>query len=281
MFFDGFTLEERNGSRLRAGGAGSPLLLLHGQRQTHAMWHAVAPRLADRFSLICPDLPAGMGEAASARWLLDLMRERGHERFAVAGHDRGGHVACRLALEAAERVERLAVLEIVPVPEHMNREDMSFALAGYPVCWFAQLHPKPEALITHAPAEWFQTSDAADSAGMFHPEAVADYLRAAQRQAEPVEVSTDRRALGAADEDGRERRRITCPLLVLWGSKGRIGGWYDPVQLWRDCADAGVSGAMIPGGHFLAEEAPEAVAEQLGLFFAAGGGMQAARAAGG
>ncbi len=172
MFFEGFILDESGPVRLRRGGSGPPLLLLHGEPQTHAMWHAVASRLAGRHTLICPDLSRQRSEATLAADMLALMRGLGHQRFGVAGHDLGGHVACRMALDAPEQVRRIAVLEIVPIPEHLNRVDMAYALAGYPSCWFAQLHPKPEALATPAPPGWFR-SDAFDGdMHFFHVEAV-------------------------------------------------------------------------------------------------------------
>ena len=272
MFFDGFLLDETGPARLRTGGSGPPLLLLHGQPQSHAMWHAVAARLCDRFTLVCPDLSPHRAEADLAADMLALMRGLGHERFGVAGHDLGGHVAARMALDAPARVRRLAVLEIVPVPEHMNRADMAFALAGYPACWFGQLHPKPEALVTHAPADWFRQDMVAsgEDVSFFHPEAVADYLRADTRLADPQTnaLSSESRAVTPSASETAHRLRLTCPVLVLWGSHGRIGGWYDPLQVWRECGDGMVSGGAIAGGHFLAEEAPDAVAVTLGNFFA-------------
>ena len=162
MFFPGFTLEHvqvADGSiRLRRGGSGPPLLLLHGNPQTHAMWHAVAPQLAERFTVICPDLrgyggslkpPATAGHApyakkAMARDMVQVMQHFGHARFLVGSHDRGARVAHRLALDFPERVEKLAVLDIVPTIEHFERTDMAFALGYYHWFWFAQPHPFPE-----------------------------------------------------------------------------------------------------------------------------------------
>ena len=272
MFFDGFTLDESGPVRMRTGGSGPALLLLHGQPQSHAMWHAVATRLRDRFTLICPDLSPHRGEAELAGDMLGLMGRLGFERFGIAGHDLGGHVACRMALDAPARVSRVAVLEIVPVPEHLNRADMAYGLAGYPSCWFGQLHPKPEALVTHAPSDWFRADGFADDGGaasFFHPEAVADYLRANTRLADPQANSLPEgsRAATPKPSEAAHRLRLTCPLLVIWGSRGRIGGWYDPLQLWRDCVDGLVGGGAVAGGHFLAEEAPDSVAAALRDFF--------------
>ena len=173
MFFPGFTLEHiqiKDGSiRLRRGGSGPPLLLLHGNPQTHAMWHAVAPELAKRFTVICPDLrgyggslkpPATPDHApyakkVMARDLVQVMEHFGHKRFLVGSHDRGARVAHRLALDFPERVEKLAVLDIVPTVEHFERADMSFALGYYHWFWFAQPHPFPEVMINAAPEAWF------------------------------------------------------------------------------------------------------------------------------
>ena len=275
MFFDGFVLDETGPIRMRRGGSGPALLLLHGQPQSHAMWHAVAARLRDRFTLICPDLSPDRAEAALADDMLALMRSLGHAQFGVAGHDFGGHVAARMALDAPDRVGRLAALEIVPIPEHLNRADMAYGLAGYPSCWFGQLHPKPEALVTHAPADWFRPDAFEHDAGaggssFFHPEAVADYLRANTRLADPQRNSLpdNSRAATPKQAERGHRLRLTCPVLVIWGSRGRIGGWYDPLQLWRECVDGLVSGGAVAGGHFLAEEAPDSIAAALRDFFA-------------
>ena len=169
MFFPDFTLEHvpvPGGTiRLRRGGSGPPLLMLHGNPQTHAMWHAVAPALAQRFSVVCPDLRgyggslkpdatadhAPYAKRAMAQDFVEVMRHLGHERFMVASHDRGARVAHRLALDHPERVQRLAVLDIVPTIEHFERADMQFALGYYHWFWFAQPHPFPETLISAAP----------------------------------------------------------------------------------------------------------------------------------
>ncbi|WP_428374995.1 alpha/beta fold hydrolase [Lichenicoccus sp.] len=276
MFFNGFTLHENlretlhqtGGIRLRTGGTGPALLLLHGQPQSHAMWHGVAGLLADRFSLVCPDLPAGRSERQLASDMLALMQRLGHRSFGVAGHDVGGHVACRMALDAPDRVQRLAALEIVPIPEQLDRNDMAYALAGYQSCWFGQLHPKPEALVTRAPDAWFRSPATREDAPYFHPEAVADYLRlgGGVGEAAPHALPPDHRAGPPPEAVGR-RTRIDCPTLVIWGTGGRIGGWYDPLALWRECVDGEVSGGPLPAGHFLAEEAPDAVAAAFRSFF--------------
>ncbi len=292
MFFEGFTLETVavNGGalRLRRGGGGAPLLLLHGNPQTHAMWHAVAPALAQHFSVVCPDLrgyggsfkpPVSADHAAYAKRAMaadmaQLMTCLGHERFFVAGHDRGARVAQRLALDHSDRVRRLALLDIVPTLEHFERADAAFGLGYYHWFWLAQPHPFPETLINAAPEAWFRAHTAREPKNetFFHPEALADYLRAAHDPAMISGMCEDYRAAATIDlEHDRASRaagdRIACPLLVLWGAKGKIGQWYEPLEIWRTYAAAPVAGGAIDTGHYLAEEDPAAVTAQLAAFF--------------
>ncbi len=290
-FFDEFTLTTmrvRDGElRLRHGGSGPPLLLLHGNPQTHAMWHAVAPDLARRYTVICPDLrgyggslkPAATedhapyAKSSMARDMAELMTAMGHDRFQVVSHDRGARVAHRLALDNPERVQRLAVMDIVPTIEHFERTDMSFALGYYHWFWFAQPHPFPEELINAAPETWFRahTSREPKSPGFFREEALQDYLAAAHDPEAITGMCEDYRAAATIDlQHDRisrsEGRRVQCPMLALWGAKGKVGGWYDPVTLWRDYCDAEVSGAAVDSGHYLAEEAPAEVLAHLEEF---------------
>lgn len=291
-FFDGFTLETLRLSegpvRLRRGGSGPPLLLLHGNPQTHAMWHLVAPRLARRFSVVCPDLrgyggshkPAASADHAPyaktrmAAELAELMSRLGHERFQVGSHDRGARVAHRLALDHPDRVERLAVLDIVPTLEHFERTDMAFALGYYHWFWLAQPHPFPENLINAAPEIWWgaHTSREPKPPGFFHPEALADYLTAARDPAAITGMCEDYRAAATIDlvhdrESRAAGRKLRCPLLALWGAKGKIGGWYDPPALWRAYSAAEVRGHPVASGHYLAEEAPDEVLAAFEGFF--------------
>ena len=290
-FFDGFTLTTQDVAdgalRLRVGGEGPPLLLLHGNPQTHAMWHAVAPVLARTHTVICPDLrgyggsfkPAPTADHAPyskrsmARDMAELMTALGHERFAVVAHDRGARVAHRLALDNPDRIERLAVLDIVPTIEHFERTDMAFALGYYHWFWFAQPHPFPEELINAAPATWFHahTSREPKPPGFFREEALADYLSAAHDPSMIAGMCEDYRAAATIDlEHDRISRsqglRVQCPMLTLWGSKGKIGGWYDPVALWQAYCAGPVSGAPVNSGHYLAEEAPGEVLAALEPF---------------
>jgi haloacetate dehalogenase len=291
-FFDGFTLTTivvpGGAIRLRHGGSGPPLLLLHGNPQSHAMWNLVAPRMAERFTVVCPDLrgygrsfkpPATADHApyakqAMAADMAAVMTALGHQRFLVGSHDRGARVAHRLALDFPDRVERLAVLDIVPTIEHFERADMDFALSYYHWFWFAQPHPFPENLINAAPETWFMadTTRGAAPGSLFQPEALADYVEGARDPGNIRGMCEDYRAAASIDlEHDRASRRaghkIACPLLVLWGDKGKIGRWYDPLAIWHQYAAGSVTGTSMPSGHYIAEEAPDETAEQFRKFF--------------
>ncbi len=293
MFFDGFRLEHmpvRDGSiRLRSGGSGPPLLLLHGNPQTHAMWNKVAPALAERFSVVCPDLRgyggslkppatpdhAPYAKVEMARDMVEVMEKLGHKRFLVASHDRGSRVAHRLAIDHPERVIKLAVMDIIPTIEHFERADMAFGLGYYHWFWFAQPHPYPESLISASPEVWFRTHTSRDPKGenFFTPEALADYLQHVRMPEMIRGMCEDYRAAASIDleHDRASRaagRKITCPMLVLWGKKGKIEVWYDALAIWRQYCAATVSGGSVNSGHYLAEEAPDEVVQQLLAFFA-------------
>lgn len=293
MLFPGFTLEQRTVSgggtiRLRRGGQGPALLLLHGNPQSHFMWHAVAPTLAQRYSVVCPDLRGYGGSFAPkasedhapyakvemARDMVEIMQQLGHERFLVVGHDRGARVAHRLAIDNPDRVVKMALLDIVPTIEHFERADMAFGMGYYHWFWFAQPHPFPEVVINAAPDAWFRahTSREPKPPGFFHPEALADYLAAARDPAKIEGMCEDYRAAATIDlaHDRACRaagRKVMCPLLVLWGAKGKIGQWYEPLAIWRQYCAGEVTGGPIDSGHYLAEERPQDVLAALDRFF--------------
>ena len=291
-FFNDFDLKtidtKRGPVRLRTYGTGPALLLLHGNPQTHAMWHLVAPKLAEVYTVVCPDL-CGYGQsfkpkasedhAAYAKKqmaadMVDVMERLGHKDFYVAAHDRGARVAHRLALDFPDQVKKLALLDIIPTIEHFERTDMDFAMGYYHWFWFAQPHPLPESVINKAPEDWFRahTSREPKENDFFHPDALADYLEAAHnpemimgmcedyRAAATIDMAHDRASRDAGD-------KINCPLLILWGSKGKIGQWYDPVDIWGQYSQSGVQGSAVNSGHYLAEEAPSQVIAQLEAFF--------------
>jgi haloacetate dehalogenase len=284
MFFEGFTLETReaNGQRirLRRAGSGPPLLLLHGNPQTHAMWHRVAPILARDFTVVAPDLrgygfsskPAVSADHAPyakremAADMVALMGGLGFPQFQIVAHDRGARVAHRLALDTPEAVERLCVLDIIPTLEHFERADMAFGLGYYHWFWLAQPHDRPERMILRDIEDWFDlhTSREPKDKSFFHPEARADYLAALHLPGTVAAICEDYRAATTIDLDHDRASRaagqkISCPLLALWGAKGSIPKWYDALAIWRDYATGPVTGGAVASGHYLAEEAPAEV----------------------
>ena len=279
--------------RARAGGAGPPLLLLHGYPETHLMWHSVAPRLADRFTIVAADLPgygdsfrppvsddhASHAKRALADDLVTAMAGLGHSTFAVAGHDRGGRVAYRMALDHPTVVTRLAVLDIVPTGEVWARADDRFATSYWHWAFLAQPSPLPERLILGDPDGFWL---AAERMGIKNNDRYpADVLDAYHAQiADPGFVTAmceDYRAGAtvdrAHDEADRGRRTIACPVRSLWAADGALPRFYDdPLEPWRPYAPD-VTGRAVGGtSHFLVEDAPTEVAADLRDFF----GLEAA-----
>ena len=282
---DGFATTEIDTGEVtilvRHAGSGPPLLLLHGYPQTHLMWHRVAPQLAQDFTVVAPDLrgygasskpPATPDHAPYAKRAMALdqvavMDQLGFGRFAVAGHDRGGRVGYRLALDHPDRVSRLAVLDIVPTGDALLRADAAFALGYWHWFFLAAPAPLPETLIGHNPNAFFFQVDRS----VFHPEALAAYLGSASDPAAVRAICEDYRAAAtldrAHDEADRGTKRIACPVLALWAGRGPLSGWYDVPAVWRGWADD-VRGRAIPSGHYLAEEASDEVLAELRAFFA-------------
>ena len=272
--------------RVRHGGSGTPLLLLHGNPQTHVMWHKIAPRLAWDFSVVAPDL-RGYGDSSKppttpdhapyskrmmARDQIAVMRQLGYERFFVAGHDRGGRCAYRLALDYPERVLKLAVLDIVPTGEAFRRADMAFGLGFWHWFFLAQPYDLPERLIGADPDYFFLRARHPASEPFFAPEALEDYVRCFRNPETIHAICEDYRAAAtidfADDEADRGRKRIARPVLALWSRRGDLETWYDVLAIWRDWADD-VRGRALDCGHYLAEEAPDETYSELYAFFAA------------
>jgi haloacetate dehalogenase len=283
--FEDFTLERVDVGeaelRVRHGGSGPPLLLLHGHPRTHVTWHRVAALLAPELTVVCPDL-RGYGESskppttpdhepyskrALARDVLALMRMLGHERFAVAGHDRGSYVAFRLALDAPESAANLAVMDSVPIAEALARCDARFAAAWWHWFFLGQTEKPAERVISADPDAWYTAS--AEHMG---EEAFADYRRAIHDPQTVHAMCEDYRAgLGidrAHDEADRAAgRRIRCPLLVMWSRYDDLEALHgDPVAVWRSWSEHEPESAVIDSGHHMAEEAPGQVAEILRAF---------------
>jgi len=289
--FEGFRLETIEGDgvpiRARIGGAGPPLLLLHGNPQTHVMWHKIAPALAERFTVVATDLrgygrsgkPASApdhapySKRAMALDQLAVMRRLGYERFDVAGHDRGGRVAYRMALDHPQAVARLAVLDIIPTGEAFDRGGREFGLSYVHWFFFAQPSPLPERLLGLDP-DWYwrwHTTRGPDT-GFFTPEAMEDYLACFRDPETRRAICDDYRAGATIDcehdwADKRAGRKIACPVLALWGAQAKLEAWYDTLAVWREWADD-VRGRALPCGHYLAEEAPEETLSELLAFFA-------------
>jgi haloacetate dehalogenase len=271
--------------RVRRGGDGPALLLLHGHPQTHMMWHAVAPALAERFTVVAPDL-RGYGESskpettpdhepyskrAMARDQVELMRQLGFDRFFVCGHDRGARCAYRLALDHPECVERLAVLDVVPTGEAFRRADTRFGLAYWHWFFLAQPDGLAERMIGADP-DAFYFRQRYQARELFVPDVLEDYLRCARRPETIHAMCEDYRAgatydLELDEADRAAAKRIACPVLVLWGGRGKLPELYEDVlEIWRGWADD-VRGRAVDCGHFLAEEAPEATLAELLRFF--------------
>jgi haloacetate dehalogenase len=274
---------------LRIGGSGPPLLLLHGYPQTGAMWHRIAPALAERFTVVIPDL-RGYGASAKPRSdaehrpyskramaadMAALMQDLDFPRFQVAGHDRGARVTHRLCLDHAERVSRAALLDIVPTKHLFETAGRAVALAYYHWYFLAQPAPYPETMIGADPVYFLRHKLGGLSgagADFFDPTAMAEYEAAFSDPAVIHASCEDYRAAAGVDlEDDTADgpARITCPLLVLWGARAPMHTHYDVLETWRSKADA-PEGHPIDCGHFLAEEAPEATLAAFARFFDSG-----------
>ncbi|MEM8855250.1 MAG: alpha/beta hydrolase [Pseudomonadota bacterium] len=272
----------------RTGGKGAPLVLLHGYPQSQVMWHAIAPALAEDHTVYLFDLPgygaSGTPEGGPARYakramaadIVAAMAQLGHHRFAVAGHDRGGRVAYRMALDAPDVVTRLAVLDIVPTGAVWNDFSVARALRYYHWTFLAQPAPLPETLIKADPVDYLDRTMAswtkAKDLSAFHPDAMAAYRAAFSNPAHLHAMCEDYRA-GATvdwthdDESVASGARITTPLLVLWGAAFDAGGGRSPLDVWRAWHDA-PEGAPVDAGHFLCEENPDETLRHLRPFLA-------------
>jgi haloacetate dehalogenase len=290
-WFDGFEARhhEVNGVRVfaRTGGRrnGPPLLLLHGFPQTHAIWHRMAKQLAPHFQLVMPDLRgygdsskppgdadhANYSKRAMAQDLATLMSRLGHERFALVGHDRGGRVAHRLALDHAPRVSALCVLDIAPTLDMYDATDMAFASAYYHWFHLIQPTPLPERMIGGDPRfylNWSLGGWGASGTGHIEPAAMSEYERCfCQPEAIHAACEDYRAAAGidlAHDRASRAAgQKIACDTLVLWGARGVVQRLFKPLELWQAQCAGRATGAALPCGHFLPEELPDQTAAAL------------------
>ena len=291
MFFPDFTLEHVPVSgggtiRLRRGGSGPPLLMLHGNPQTHAMWHAVAPAMARRFSVVCPDLrgygdsskPKGLSDhsnyskRAMAQDMVEVMRALGHERFHVVGHDRGGRVAHRLARDHGTRVRTLTVLDISPTLKMYRNTTMQFAKAYYHWFFLIQQAPLPEKMLRgHVP--WYilaRLGRGPSKLKHFDRRAVAEYVRAFKDPRTIHGTCEDYRASATIDlvHDRQDlQKKLRMPVLALWGRQGVIEALFNCLADWREVA-TDVRGRALQCGHFIPEEKPVELLAELRRFLA-------------
>ncbi|MCP3801589.1 alpha/beta hydrolase [Allokutzneria sp. A3M-2-11 16] len=283
--FEGFALEQIDVGEVRLsvrrGGSGPPILLLHGHPRTHTTWHRVAPLLARRYSVVCPDM-RGYGQSskpqtepdhsqqskrAVANDCVKLMEALGHKQFAVVGHDRGGYVAHRLAVDHPDRVTALVALDVVPIGEALARCDARFAASWWHWFFLGQETDLPERVINADPVSWYRAryNDRAEAMGEAN---FADFQLAINDPETVHAMCEDYRAgLGvdriADDADRAARRRVRCPALVLWADGDDLPELYgDVVEAWRDWAED-VEGAPITSGHHLAEDAPDELAARI------------------
>ncbi|NIE84636.1 MULTISPECIES: alpha/beta hydrolase [unclassified Burkholderia] len=272
------------------GGAGPPLLLLHGHPQTHRIWHRVAGALARHFSVIATDLRgygasakppgepdhANYSKRAMAADQLAVMRHFGHERFCVCAHDRGARVAHRLALDHGDAVERMMLLDIAPTLAMYEKTDRAFATAYFHWFFLIQPAPLPETLIGANPDVYVERVMGGRSAGLapFAPEALEAYRHALRQPGAVHAMCEDYRASATIDlehdrADLERGTKLACPLRVLWGAEGVVARCFDPLEEWRAVA-RDVSGRSLDCGHYIPEEAPEALLDEILSFFEAG-----------
>ncbi len=297
-WFDGFETRRFavNGVEIfaRLGGTPGkpPLLLLHGFPQTHVLWHRVARQLAADYTLVLPDL-RGYGDSSRlpglpdhanyskremARDMVAVMDALGHARFFVCGHDRGGRVAHRLAVDHPERVLRLCVIDIAPTLDMYAATDMAFARGYYHWFHLIQPSPLPETMIGGNPLPYLHAKLGGwGSGGLAHlePQALAEYERCFTRPDAIHSACEDYRASAGIDlEHDRQSRemgeRIACDTLVLWGDRGLVNRLFKPLALWQAQCAGRVSGQAVAAGHFIPEELPQETADALWSFFRAG-----------
>ncbi len=288
--FTAFTIE-RNGVTLQGcmGGQGAPLLLLHGHPQTHAMWHCVAPTLAQRFTVVMMDL-RGYGDsgrpsadeshaAYSKREMaldaLAVMQSRGFAQFQVLAHDRGARVAHRLAADHVQAVQRMMLLDIAPTLGMYSHTSQAFATAYWHWFFLIQPAPLPEALIESDPVRYLRSVMGKRHVGLaaFAPAALAEYERCIQIPGSARGICEDYRASATIDLDHDRAdvaagKKLVIPVHVLWGEHGVVAKNFDVLALWRERAIK-VSAQALPCGHYIAEEAPEALLAHANHFFIA------------
>lgn len=272
---------------VRHGGNGPPLLLLHGFPQTHLIWRKIAPALAQRFTLVMPDLrgygdsdkpEGGDGHAnyskrVMAQDMVEVMRSLGFASFGLCGHDRGGRVAHRLALDHQDKVQKLMTLDISPTQTMYEQTDQAFATAYYHWFFLIQPAPLPETLIGGDPGFYLRNKLSgwgSNSNDFMGEEALAEYERCFRMPGAIHAMCEDYRAAATIDlvHDREDKdKQIACPTHVLWGGRGVVGRLFDPIADWQPKCARPVTGKAFPGGHYIPEESPELLIEEMRAFF--------------
>lgn len=268
---------------VRLCGSGPPLLLLHGHPQTHVIWHRVAPALSQHFSLVLVDL-RGYGDSSKpkgesdhqnyskrvmAQDMVRVMAALGYETFAVLAHDRGARVAHRLALDHPNRVNKMVLLDIAPTLAMYEQTSDMFARLYWHWFFLIQPSPTPERLIQADPGAYIRELMGRRHAGLgpFDPVAVDEYVRCLSQPGAAHGLCEDYRAAASIDlvhdrESLKAGQKVTAPLLVLWGEQGVVHRCFDPLAEWRKVANQ-VQGQILPCGHYIPEEAPEALLDAM------------------
>ena len=287
--FEGFTQTQIDvsGARInvRYGGSGPALLLLHGNPLTHVMWHKIAPRLAEHFTVVAADL-RGYGDSskpdggedhigysfrAMAQDQVEVMTALGFEAFDVCGHDRGGRVAHRMALDHSRRVRKVAFLDIVPTHHMLNNIKKEWAVASYHWFFMAQPYDYPEQmLIAYGLERYIRKKLDKKGVGMsgFTPEALAEYIRCCTPDNIHAVCEDYRAAVGIdlVHDEADLATKLAIPMLVLWGERSHVNRSYRPIEAWLERA-IDVRGKMLPCGHYPAEQVPDETYAELYAFF--------------
>jgi haloacetate dehalogenase len=286
QFFPGFKqlTKKTSGATINfvTAGSGPPLLLLHGYPETHIMWRKVAPQLAKKFTVVAADLrgygdsskPAGgenhvaYSKRAMAQDQVEVMNSLGFQKFLVVGHDRGGRVAHRMALDHADSVQKLVVLDIVPTYKVFHTVTKELATSNFHWFFLIQPEPLPETMIGNSAEFWLKSRFNAVPADAISKEAFAEYLRTF-RTPEMIHATCEDYRAGAsidmAHDEADLQRKISCPVLVLWAEKGAMDRQYNVLDTWKERA-SNAAGKPLPSSHFIAEQVPEMLLSELTRF---------------